>query len=235
MKNAFSLLVLLLLAAAGRIRGAEPSLRGDFRILSSARIGTELFYFDGETFQPCRPLLNRVTAPYLFALTEPELRLFHRWVETNEEGEEVVRHLPVGRAALPGPGSFLLFVSPVYVDPAQSVEVREYQTQLMRNPFVEGRAGQWLFLNFTDHAIVAQIGEEGGALMLPPRGRLEWTADASRAFTLVQFGARIENEPRMFYSSGWPVRPESAYVVVFGPGTRRNPIAVSRFSLQPDR
>ena len=232
MIKAFPVLLLLLLTFARPASGEEPRLRGDFRILSSARMGTELFYFDGEEFQPCRPLLNRITAPYPFELASPELRLFHREVTVNEEGEEVVRHIPVGRAALPGPGSYLLFLSPEYVDPAQSVEVRAYQTQVMRNPFEAGRPGQWLFLNFTDHAILARIGEEGTALNLPPRGRLEWTADSTRAFTLVQFAARIENEPRMFYSSGWPVRPESAYVVIFGPGGRRNPIAVSRFSLQ---
>lgn len=222
---------ILLLCACGLFaQSGADTFSGEFRLLSSSRIGTDLYYFDGAEYVECRPLLNRMSASYEFDLESAVIRFFHKEEVVDENGDASERLKPVGEVEIPGDGRYFLVLRPQYENPDRPYEVDSYRVHAMPDILHGAESGVWSFVNLTEHLVIARLGEEAAPQRIPPQSVEGVRVRPDRQYALIQFAARIQGEAQLFYSTGWPVRGTSNYLVIFLPGSERRPISVIRFS-----
>lgn len=237
-KTVFSrwLVVCLLCGLAFQAAWAQgaDSVQGEFRLISMTRISSPLYYFDGSEYREARTRLNRFSESYNFEFSEDwdgRLRFFTKNDgSASSPGDDATPSAfrSLGEVAIPGSGSFILLLTPVAEAGGTAGSLRALQIELMPDVFAQSDRA-WLLINLSDRTILARLGQNAAPIRLERRSQQMVNVQNMREFDLVQFAARIEGEPQLFYSTPWPAYQDTRYLVIFS-DREDDTISVSRIA-----
>lgn len=209
------------LAFQGAWAQGADSVRGEFRLISMTRISSPLYYFDGSEYREARTRLNRFSESYRFEFSaEWDGRLQFFTTNQGSASSPAVEGIPpayrpLGEVAIPRSGSFILLLTPVAEAEGTAASVRALQIALMPDVFAQAGQEGWLFVNLSERTILARVGQDAAPIRLERQSQQMVDVKDMREFDLVQFAARIDGEPQIFYSTAWPAYQDSSYVVFF--------------------
>jgi len=182
----------------------EPPAFLSIRILMFNEGGPENVYVIGRdeiiairlsTVQPSRPVLARNAHP---------LPIFD---QRPTEGATEVPH-PFSEVSIPSGHQNLLLFGAVHNERIRWAAVPD---TLKRSS-----SRDWQIINTTESPIFLRIGEESAPLILQPGSQNQYRITMKSGQGAAVIAARmVENEPKIFFSTYWPVKDEQRGLILF--------------------